>query len=661
MSWRALSLFVLASAVPVVGCGDDVVPPLDAGTDATVDATDAEPDVGDTAPPEPDLDCDPLVPTICALPFPSSYYEADDPVAVTGRRLAFGERTFPPARRDRFLPTDAFDGVDGFSISTGPVAHLPLATYEGLARPDSIARSLEANAKTIILAVDDGTRVPHFVDIDATVSDESQRAMILRPIVPLEHDQEYIVAIRNVVDATGVAIPPTPAFAALRDGGEHPHPSVDARRDEFAEIFARLDEVGVDASELQLAWRFHTRSEANTTAAMLHMRNVALDAAGDDGLGIRIDRVEPRDDENVRMKVFGHVTVPHFLDSPDAGARLVLGDDGLPMRGEDVEYPFEMIVPRSATPDNPAAITAFGHGLFGTADQVDRQAHHIFANTYNHVLFAMDWIGMSNPDADVVGNAIIEGRFEEFRSVPDRLRQSMVNKLVAMRAISGDLIDHEELLVDGERILDPSARYYYGGSQGGIFGSTYMALSTDVTRGGLRVPGQPYGLLLARSVDFDPYFALFRIAYRETYAATLMIGLAQIYWDTVEPGTYTSYIREPFPDTPPHEVLLQVALGDHQVTTLGAHIMARVLDAKTIAPQTRPIYEVAEVEGPHAGSAIVEYDFGLPEDPLENQPQRAGEDPHGKVKSLAAAQAQLDHFFRTGEVIHTCDGTCDPE
>ena len=49
-----------------------------------------------------------------------------------------------------------------------------------------------------------------------------------------------------------------------------------------------------------------------------------------------------------------------------------------------------------------------------------------------------------------------------------------------------------------------------GDSQGGIFGGTFMALSQDVERGAVDVYGQPYNLLLNRSVDFDPYLALLR-------------------------------------------------------------------------------------------------------------------------------------------------------
>ena len=56
------------------------------------------------------------------------------------------------------------------------------------------------------------------------------------------------------------------------------------------------------------------------------------------------------------------------------------------------------------------------------------------------------------------------------------------------------------------------------------------------------------------------------------------------------------------------------------------------------------------------GSAYVEYDFGLPEDPLCNLPQRECDDPHGKLRGLPAARQQIDTFLRTGVIDNYCDG-----
>ena len=171
--------------------------------------------------------------------------------------------------------------------------------------------------------------------------------------------------------------------------------------------------------------------------------------------------------------------------------------------------------------------------------------------------------------------------------------QGIVNALLAMRLMRGGFGEHPDLLVDGRSVVDTSAGFYTGDSQGGIFGGTYMALTTDVERGILGVPGQPYNLLLNRSVDFDPYLSLLRQAFDDGPDIQVAIAAIQQLWDRSEAGSFTRHImNDPLPGTPAHQVILQVAIGDHQVTTLGAHIMARAIGAVAIAPQTRPMWGV---------------------------------------------------------------------
>jgi hypothetical protein len=131
-------------------------------------------------------------------------------------------------------------------------------------------------------------------------------------------------------------------------------------------------------------------------------------------------------------------------------------------------------------------------------------------------------------------------------------------------------------------------------------------------------------------------------------------------WDRVEPNGYTSYIRENLlPNTPAHEVLMRAAVGDHQVSTLGAHIMARAVGAKHLESGVRDVFGLQKVTSADSGSTYVEYDFGLPPEPLCNVPLRACDDPHGKVRSLDAARQQMNEFLRTGKSTNYCtDGIC---
>jgi hypothetical protein len=115
------------------------------------------------------------------------------------------------------------------------------------------------------------------------------------------------------------------------------------------------------------------------------------------------------------------------------------------------------------------------------------------------------------------------------------------------------------------------------------------------------------------------------------------------------------------PGTPAHDVLMLVAIGDHQVTTLGAHVMARSLGAVNLMPTNRSIWGIDEVRGPVTGSVMIEHDFGLPPEPVGNEPMREGDDPHGALAGVPTAAQTVEHFLRTGEARMFCDGVCDPD
>ena len=112
------------------------------------------------------------------------------------------------------------------------------------------------------------------------------------------------------------------------------------------------------------------------------------------------------------------------------------------------------------------------------------------------------------------------------------------------------------------------------------------------------------------------------------------------------------------PGTPAHDVLVDVAIGDHQVTPLAAHVLARAVGAKNVAPVNRDVFGVDAAPPPFTGSAMVEWDFGLPPAPDTNLPEQEGADPHGKLRSIEAAYRHADAFLRTGVVGPPCDGPC---
>jgi hypothetical protein len=674
---RAIGASVLALAL--AGCRDPGAEPPDGGDAGDESETDISgltgPDyttsgsadtteTGTTGEPEvpwdgewPTLECDPIVPEYCAFPFPSNVFTVADASTPSGRRVQLSEAMVPVASNGAMTTLDPFNTRDGFSPGIAMMAFLPGAVIDGLPRPDSIDASLADDSPTVLLDAETGERVPHWAELDMSTDDESRRTFMIRPAVRLEDERRYIVAIRQVVDAMGAPISTSPAFAALRDRTDSDEPSVEARRGLYTDIFARLEDAGVPRSDLQLAWDFTTATREDNTGWLVGMRDEAFDQVGPDGPPYVLDTVDMDWSADVALRIIGRMEVPLYLDQPGVGGVINLGDDGRPVQNGTTEYPFEVLVPYSAMTE-PAALLQFGHGLFGGHENVEDLGP--FANSHNLVVFAFDWLGMSEPDALPTAGLLSGGDLAAFETLPSRLMQAQVNALLGMRMMSGRFVNEPMIQFAGASAIDPSERYYFGASLGGIMGSVYMSLTTDVERGGLGVPGQSFNLLLFRSEAFDPFFDILRLTYEDPRDIHMMLSAAMLLWDRVEPTGYSKYIRSGELSMP-HEVLVQVAIGDHLVSNFGSHVMARTIGMPLLTPAVRSVWGIEEVESGHVGSAMIEHDFGLPPIPLDNVPMREGDDPHGVLWSYPVGIDELEHFLRYGEVMMFCDGVCDPE
>jgi hypothetical protein len=657
---RSRSVFLFVVLTSLLGACDGAVtsPPGDAGTDGQV-APDAGADPNDPL----RSDCEPLAPATCALPFPSSWFLREDSTTVTGYRVALGATTLPRTLTlGRSIRPDDLNLRDGFSVNASPLVLLPGATATGMARSDSIARSLEPSSPTVVLDAETGERVAHFVDVDASTANDASRAILIRPIRALENDRRYIIAIRNAVDASGAALEPSEVFRALRDGTEHSHPYVQQRRDDFEDLFTRLDAAGVERSSLQIAWDFHTASLEDDTRHLTHMRDDALSVVGEQGPTYRITEMRENVDEHTRLRIDGMMEVPLYLEQAEPGprSRLRLDEQGLPTRLGTAEYPFVILVPQSATAESPATPVHIGHGLLGSRLEATSGFLRAWANVNNHILIATDWIGMAADDSGPIVGMLSGGRLEDFGMLPDRLCQGVVNALLLMRMVRGRFAADPLVQVDGTSLVDRSVGYYYGGSQGGIFGATYMAVTPDVQRGILAVPGQSYHLMLDRSVNFDDFGSVMRTSLEDGADIALVLALVQQLWDRADPGSFSRHVRSGrLAGDFAHDALLLVSIGDHQVTTLSAHLMARSMGAPNLAPVNRNIFDIEDVAGPIEGTAMVEFDFGLGPEPVDNVPMREGRDPHNRVAEIPVAYEMAERWFRTGTLTNLCDGPCN--
>ena len=161
-------------------------------------------------------------------------------------------------------------------------------------------------------------------------------------------------------------------------------------------------------------------------------------------------------------------------------------------------------------------------------------------------------------------------------------------------------------------------------------GGALTAVAPDFTRASLGVGGMNYSVLLNRSVDFDQYAQIaFEPAYTDELERPLVLSIVQMLWDRGEANGYAHRMTDdPLPNTPAHEVLMNVGFGDHQVSTFTADTRrGRSAPRSTTRSSTTAAGRTSSRSGtcprigsyPYTGSALVYWDSG----PIRDDPTRS--------------------------------------
>lgn len=609
--------------------------------------------------------CDNLLPD-CLYPYPSDAY-------VDGDRLALPNPILPS--RLGGLDPERVNLSHGFGAAT-PI----LFQLQGAALPSAPPFVPVADdATTIVIDASTGARIPHWVESDYTSPDLDPPLFVIRPSIPLPRGTQIVVGVRGMLAEDGTLAPAPEAFAALRDRTASHWIGVHARRAHFEEVvFPALEGAGVARETLQLAWSFPVQSEEEATAPLLAIRDAIFGALPPEGPAYTIDAVYVCDGggddpaechPSIRVIVDGTVSVPSVVGPADElGIRMVRWDeDGTPIVEGVEEWPFRLQLPHAAF-DGPAPVPVlqYGHGFLYSREEANNDWLRQMADRLGFAILACDMQGMNEPItgvwADVLGSN--GGRMPDLKELA---LQGVVNQLVQQRMVKTTLAEDPDVRLhraDGMLAWDPTTVWYYGNSQGGSVGTVVMATSLDVTRGVLGVPGSGYPFLLHRSSLFEPFSGLIDLGYRDPDAVPIVLALLGTGWDTFDPLTFAPHLAgDPLPGTPDHEVLYHVAKEDRQVVNEASFISARTAGAVLMTPAVRPVIGLSEMPYPASpGAALVEVDFGIPDDPTPLDPpdgdpsQPDGGDTHGWLRRYLPAQDQLVHFLRTGEVIDVCGG-----
>jgi hypothetical protein len=673
--------------------------------------------VHDPGAPASDLQgCNPLDPSVCLYPFPSDYVTRADANTPTGRRLDLRLAAMPRNLAGKPIDNSEIDRLDGFSPGDPITVKVPgLDTPAAFANTGAVpitdvAQTYRADQPVVVINTKTLQRQLIWAEIDSNASTPDQTSLIIRPARNLDENTTYIVALRGLRDANGTVLQPNPTFRALRDGTPSTDPFVLRERAHYASVFRTLGAAGIGRSDLYLAWDFTVGSWQSIAGRMLHIRDDAFRQLGDTNLAdgrvqgsapkFKVTKVTDNPDPQILRQVDGWVRVPCYLDTPRCGplhSQFLLGPDGMPRQlpGNYIRAKFECRIPASAVSGGvvqPSHISLYGHGLFGGRGEVGAGNVTNMANGHDFTFCATDWIGMASNDVPNAATALVD--LSNFNTLVDRLQQGYLNFLYVGRAMlhANGFAANPAFQLGGKRLLDTSALYYDGNSQGGIYGGTLTAIAPDFRRAVIGVSGMNYSTLLSRSTDFGDgsppsvsptvppdtgnanlsYAYPLYTSYPQQISRPLVFSLMQLLWDRADPNGYAEHMTtHPYPNTPSHEVLMEIAFGDHQVSNWAAEVEARTIGAHALrspmlAPgrsiEVTPYYGIPAFSSlPAKGSGFVVWDSGTSPDPAANVapkdgPGRAGHDPHEDPRADPKNQAQKAAFLTTGEVVDTCGG-----
>jgi hypothetical protein len=688
--------------------------------------------------------CDDLDTSQCLLPFPNDWWTRPDPTTLTGRRVDFTTLAMPRNVAGIPINPSDYNELDGFSPGATIITHIPgVDTQAALAAnhlvtQSNIGRYAAKHQRVVVIDAATGKRWPIWSEIDANAGSPAKSNLFIHPAVNFHYATRYIVAIRNLVDSHGVKITPTSQFRSYLNGTAAPS---DPRRAHMTEIFRDLAAAGIRRKGLDIAWDFTVASSKSISGRLLAMRNQTFAGLGDTDLAdLKVTGKSPKfhvasvtnytkaQDPRIARKVVVDVTVPCYIwptcsvptalsqplpstvgdqlpvdeIPPGAGTgHFVLDGQGPYATPRLNSAPFqarvECNIPRQALrAHNPVRVrpSLYGHGLFGSAGEVDAGNVKDMSSRHAVMFCAPYWVGMAEGDIPNAVVALVD--LSQFPLIADRMQQGVLDFLVVGRAMihPNGFSSDPAFQLHGHSIIKTRRLYYDGNSQGGIYGGTVCSVLPDANRCVIGVTGMDYSMLLYRSSDFvqtesaaqslangdiPAYATPFEASYRDPAQRPLILDLIQMLWDRSDPNGYAAHMTtHPLPNTPKHHVLMQIAFGDHQVAnvtaeaearTIGAHVVWPALESKTRDPDTVDYWHLPRLTRfPYNGSALTVFDVGpvrtvdgqvagTNAPPMTDTPNFSGVDPHEAPRATLCGQQQKSNFlWPHGLVTAPCGG-----
>lgn len=616
----------------------------------------------------------------CLLPWPNDAFTVAARTS-TGRRLNISSKVDPTNVAGVHVDTTAENKSDGFSPGALIMTYVPKLSIASsrIATSTNIGLSLNKNAPIVILDTVTHERVPYFAELDAQTANPAEQLLLIHPAVALTEGHRYAVALRDLYDTYSDPIAPLATTRQALTGKLAP-----AGRGAHIRwvINHDLDSVLHGRTPYQ-AWDFTVASAKSLAGPGLSMRTQAYKWL-DTNRVVGSTKADPAPaytitsvtDTDGTRDVHGTFQVPLFLGDTGPLSGMVTNAAGNPTINGAKTWTanFICVLPSTVQGAGPATPTLYGHGLLGSAGEVEGGSFR--AGLGNDLMgCATDWVGMSGSDIANVGRNLQD--MSTFETQVDHMLQGFVNFQFLGRLLnsSSGFVTNAAFQSGGHPLFVTHDAHFMGYSQGGIMGGAVSALSTEWTRAILGVPGMNYGgLLLNRSVDWNEFSAIYDVAYPDPVDQQVVLQLAQLLWDRGENEGYAEHLTShPYAGTPAKQIFIIENYGDHQVSNQAAEMLARTIGAKNHQPAFNPSFFGAapRLDTPvtpqwglqkldqtkPAKAGLVLWDYGTPTPPTVNLAPNGsayGSDPHGFGRGNSMLLTQITTFLEHGVIPNEC-------
>jgi hypothetical protein len=642
----------------VAGC--DPSSPADDGAVDGAPPTDARSDLGplpDAAPtptparpasnPEPAARACTLQGPVCLLPWPNSAFEAPAADRPTGRRV---EVNAAAAGLEVVWPRLYRRSADGAS----PVGAL-LTVVDGEIDPSTLpddAEGLDPEAAVAVFvadvdAEDFGARVPVRVEAKAA-PDGIQTLLLVTPLVALRMGTRHAVVLTSDLKAPGGA--ELADAVAVGEAGESALARV------TNDLVAVAAAAGFPRGRLRQVWDFTVRSPSDVVADLDSM----------------VETARPSSAQALELELVGRAPGPNAAERFDftfssvqwrAGRDAVIERDaeGRPTPVGPEPQRAILVLPASATPDNPARPVLFGHGLSASAELMYTQlVPSLDLDSGPYALVLVDWDlhgsrGAGLPDILAISGALNATAFAHslLQSASDERRAR-----AALEVLGSDGPEAARIL--GERVgaIGSTPATYLGQSLGSMIGILSHGAGDPPPAAVFNVGGGGLATIL-RTGEVTQRLGI-RESIEATVAAEPLAGLApalavdvllsvsQIALDLGDPTTHVAARRDlGRPLSHPH--LIQMSIGDGIVPNVCTETLARTVGSTLLTPALRPVAGLAEVEAPVEGGALLS----------QFLTSDVGFQAHIAL-NVGPVQAQALEFLATGRATYDCGGgPCD--